>query len=56
MGQVSEVFMEKWARDLLFESNRAYREPRLHKVKLTEWLPECPIDAETIDMSVVKNR
>lgn len=45
--------MEAWARDLLMESNHVYREARLNKVKLTEWLPESLIDAQPIDMHVL---
>lgn len=52
LGIVSEVFLEAWARDLLVETNHVFRDPRLNKVKVTEWLPESLIDAQPIDMQV----
>jgi hypothetical protein len=53
LGIVSEVFMEEWARDLLYETNHVFRDPRLNKVKVTEWLPESLIHAQPIDMHVL---
>ena len=45
--------MEAWARDLLVETNHVFRDPRLNKVRVAEWLPESLVDAQPIDMHML---
>ena len=49
-GQVQEIFLETWARNLLLQTSSALRDPKIAKVRLSEWLPESLIDVQPFDV------